>query len=174
MPVISRINILVCLIILALMSTACQFIAPAAPTLTAAATDTPAAAPTDTPAAAATVPAANAYPEPYPLLPTYDPYLPPVLPDPYAYPAQGAPLAPGAADILYPGALDGTEVYWVQAVSMILNGEVTQVMQTHDLEVYLTLKDGRTLLAIEPEIDDVMKVIQSCGDPCKNILVATE
>lgn len=166
MPVISRINILVCLIILALMSTACQFIAPAAPTPTAAATDTP--------AAAATIPAANAYPEPYPLLPTYDPYLPPALLDPYAYPAQASPLIPGAANMLYPGVLDGTEVNWVQAVSMILNGEVTQVMQTHDLEVYLTLKDGRTLHSIEPQIDDVMKVIQSCGDPCKNILVATE
>ena len=174
MPVISRINILVCLIILALMSTACQFIAPAAPTPTAAASDTPVAAATDTPAATATVPAANAYPEPYPLLPTSDPYLPPALPDPYANPVQGAPLAPGAADRLYPGILDGAEVYWVQAVSMILNGEVTQVMQTHDLEVYLTLKDGRILHSIEPQIDEVMKVIQSCGDPCSKILVATE
>ena len=166
MPVISRINILVCLIILALMSTACQFIAPAAPTPTATATDIP--------ATAASAPTANAYPEPYPPLPTYDPYLQPALPDPYAYPAQGAPLAPGAAEVLYPGVLDGTEVYWAQAVSMILNAEVTQVMQTHDLKVYLTLKDGRTLLAFEPQIDEVMKVIQSCGDPCSKILVATE
>ena len=51
---------------------------------------------------------------------------------------------------------------------------MTVVMQTHALKVYLTLKDGRTLLSIEPAIDEVMKVIQSCGDPCKNILVATE
>jgi hypothetical protein len=57
---------------------------------------------------------------------------------------------------------------------MILNGEVTQVMQTHELKVYLTLKDGRTLLAFEPQIDEVMKVIQSCGDPCSKILIATE
>ena len=163
MPVISRINILVCLIILALMSTACQFIAPAAPTPTATVTVTDTLAPTG-----------KTYPEPYPLLPTYDPYLAPASPEPYAYPAQGVPPAPGTADILYPGVLDGTEVYWIQAVSMILNGEVTQVMQTHALKVYLTLKDGRTLLSIEPAIDEVMKVIQSCGDLCKNILVATE
>ena len=159
--VISRINILVCLSVLTLISTACQIIAPAAPTPTAAATDTPASA-------------VNAYPEPYPLLPTLDPYLPPALPYPSAYPAQLAPLAPGAAAVLYPGVLDGAEVYWTQAVAMIFNNEVTQVMQTHDLEVYLTLKDGRTLLSIEPQIDEVMKVIQSCGDPCSKILIATE
>jgi hypothetical protein len=166
MSLISRIKILVCLAVLILISTACQFIAPAASTPTTAATAAP--------ATAAPAPTANAYPEPYPLLPTYDPYLQPALPDPYAYPAQVAPLAPGAADMLYPGVLDGSEVYWIQAVSMILNGEVTKVMQTHDLKVYLTLKDGRTLLAIEPQIDEVMKVIQSCGDPCSKILVATE
>jgi len=163
---ISRINILLCLTVLALISTACQFIAPAASTPTATATDTP--------ATAVPAPTTNAYPEPYPLVPTSDPYLQPALPDPYAYPAQGAPLAPGAADTLYPGVLDGTEVNWGQALAMIMNGEVTQVMQTHDLEVYLTLKDGRTLRSIEPQIDEVMKVIQSCGDPCKNIMIATE
>jgi hypothetical protein len=77
---ISWINILVCLTVLALISTACQSIAPAASTPTTASTDTPA-------------PTAAAYPQPYPypLLPTYDPYLPPALPDPYAYPVQGAP-----------------------------------------------------------------------------------
>jgi hypothetical protein len=157
------IKILACLSALALFSTACQVIAPAGPTATAtsAATETPSA--TDTP-----------YPQPYPLLPTFDPYQAPALVDPYAYPAQGVAPAPGTAEILYPGVQDGTEVYWVQAVAMMFNGEVTQVMQTHDLKVYLTLKDGRTLFAIEPQIDEVLKAIQSCGDLCKNILVATE
>ena len=162
----SRTNILVCLTVLTLIASACQLNPPAAATPTPVAT----AAPTS---AAPAIPA-NAYPVPYPLLPTLDPYLAPALPYPGAYPAQVAPLAPGEAAVLYPGVLDGAEVYWNQAVAMLQNGEVEKVMQTHDLKVYLTLKDGRTLLSYEPQIDEVMKAIQACGDPCKDILVATE
>lgn len=148
------------LFLLALVVSACQSAAPASPSPTAAVTQAP-------------LPPAETYPQPYPLM-TIDPYLPPVDPYPSAYPALNAPLTPGQSAGLYPGAQDGAEVLWHQAVAMILYGEVVQVVQTHELKVYLTLKDGRTLLAIEPEIDQVMRVIETCGDPCKEILIATE
>jgi hypothetical protein len=152
-------TILAFLSVLALIALACQFAAPAAPTPTTVVTEPP----------------AEPYPQPYPYpLATFDPYLAPAGPYPYAYPLQAAPLAPGQAGALYPGVLDGAEVLWYQAVSMLLNGEVTSVMQTHDLKVYLSLKDGRTLFAIEPAIDEVMRIIRDCGDTCKGILVATE
>jgi hypothetical protein len=150
----------VILLLILLTGSACQFTTPATPEPTQTAAETP-------------LPPAEAYPQPYPLQ-TYDPYLAPVDPYPAAYPAINAPLTAGQGAGLYPAAQDGTEVMWNQAVAMILNGEVLQVMQTHELKVYLTLKDGRTLLSVEPEIDEVMRVIQTCGDPCKDILVATE
>ncbi len=107
-------------------------------------------------------------------IPAY-PYPVPTFPG-ETYPSSDAypnPI-PAMPSILYPDAKDGDEVYWEQAVSMILNGEVTQVMQTHDLKAYLTLKDGRTLVTTQPGIDEVIKVIEKCGDKCKNIRIATE
>lgn len=144
------------LLALALIVSGCQSLA------------TPASTPVATQA-----PASTAYPQPYPLE-TINPYLAPVEPYPAGDPALNAPLAPAAGSGLYPNAADGTEVMWVQAVAMIMNGEVAQVAQTHDLKVYLTLKDGRTLLSFEPKIDEVMLVIELCGEPCKDILIATE
>jgi hypothetical protein len=51
---------------------------------------------------------------------------------------------------------------------------VAQVVQTHNLQVTLDLKDGRSLVTREPNIDDVFKIIDGCGQPCANISVATE
>jgi hypothetical protein len=76
--------------------------------------------------------------------------------------------------VLYPGVDDGGEVLWHQANVMLLNGEVVKVVQTHDLKVSLTLRDGRTLVTIEPAIDDIIKLIETCGEPCTEIVVATE
>ena len=81
---------------------------------------------------------------------------------------------PTTSTVLYPDAKSGDEVSWNQALSMIQNGEVTQVMQSHDLKVYLTLQDGRTLMTVEPAIDEIIKMIKKCGENCKNIQIATE
>lgn len=78
------------------------------------------------------------------------------------------------SESLYPGFQDGDEINWIQATAMIVNGEVVQVVQTHDLKVSLTLRDGRTLVTYEPEIDAVLQVIEGCGDLCSEIVVATE
>lgn len=92
------------------------------------------------------------------------------------YPASQAdlPQPTPIPDVLYPGLADGDNVSWIQAVGMINNGEVVEVFQTHDLKITLTLKDGRTLHSIEPEIDMIFRIIENCGDPCKDIAVATE
>jgi hypothetical protein len=148
------------LLLLALIGSACQSAVTASPTPPAVASQPP-------------PPPVEVYPQPYPLE-TFNPYLPPTDPYPSAYPAVATPLVPLPGAGLYPAVQDGAEVMWPQAAAMILNQEVAQVMQTHDLKVYLTLKDGRTLLAFEPEIDEVLRIIEFCGDPCKKILIATE
>jgi len=110
----------------------------------------------------------------------YPPPVKPVYPE-STYPSSSQPSTdlsnypePSVSTSLYPDAKDGDEVPWSNAVAIILNGEVTQVMQTHDLKVSLSLKDGRTLMTIEPNIDDMIKVIEECGENCKYIRIATE
>jgi hypothetical protein len=95
----------------------------------------------------------------------------PVGADPY--PASDSVPAE-APDVLYPGVEDGGEVNWNKAIAMIMNGEVVKVVQTHDLKVSLTLRDGRTLITYQQVIDDVLQVIEACGEPCAEIIVATE
>jgi hypothetical protein len=36
------------------------------------------------------------------------------------------------------------------------------------------MKDGRRLVTFEPEIDDVFDVVDECGEPCGNMVLATE
>jgi hypothetical protein len=79
-----------------------------------------------------------------------------------------------AGGIPYPELQDGAQASWEQAQDLILKGQVTKLVQTHDLKVYLTLKDGRTLVATQQTIDDILKLVEICGDPCKDIKVATE
>lgn len=67
-----------------------------------------------------------------------------------------------------------SEISWPEAVELINQGEVWQVAQTHSLEVTLYLDDGRTVLAMEPNIDEVFAVIERCGDPCSEIIMMTE
>jgi uncharacterized lipoprotein len=90
------------------------------------------------------------------------------------YPApQVEPTAPLPA-VLYPMLTDGDEVSWHQAQALIKNDEVERISQTHDLKVTLFLKDGRALMTIEPAIDEVLRIIEMCGQACSEIVVATE
>jgi hypothetical protein len=63
---------------------------------------------------------------------------------------------------------------WSEARQLILDGKVKQVMQAHSLQVTLTLGDGSTRTTVEPQIDEVIRVIKDCGDRCKSIAIATE
>ena len=92
---------------------------------------------------------------------------------PYVVPEMVSTEAP-TGGIPYPELQDGAQATWEQAQDVLLKGQVTKLVQTHDLKVYLTLKDGRTLVSVEPAIDEVIKVIEKCGENCKNIQIATE
>ncbi len=107
----------------------------------------------------------EAYPYPYPSLAPTLQVLEGGYPD---------PMAQYSLLILYPDLKDGDSLEWEQAMGAVYSSQVTKVMQTHDLKVYLTFKDGRTLVTVEPAIDDILKLIDSCGDLCKDIKVATE
>lgn len=97
-------------------------------------------------------------------------------PDP-SYPAV-SPEAEADADAsaagMYPAIMDGDIIRWEQVVSLIQNQEVAKIVQSHDLSLLVTLVDGRTLTATQTQIDAVLEVIRTCGDPCKDIAVATE
>ena len=67
-----------------------------------------------------------------------------------------------------------TCVSWEVAVRILRSGQVVAVMQGHNLIVSLTLKDGTSIMTIEPSIDLIGQEIFICGDPCKDIRYATE
>jgi hypothetical protein len=73
-----------------------------------------------------------------------------------------------------PGEPSGADISWEEARELILAGEVEQVTQLHSLQVTLNLKDGRRLVTFEPEIDDVFGVVAECGEPCSDMVLATE
>ena len=73
-----------------------------------------------------------------------------------------------------PTAGDPTVITWDAAVDLIKEGNVKQVFQTHSLDVTLDMKSGEQYKTTEPSIDDVFKVIDACGNPCKDMLLATE
>ncbi|KKT06213.1 MAG: hypothetical protein UV78_C0016G0018 [Parcubacteria group bacterium GW2011_GWA2_43_17] len=47
-------------------------------------------------------------------------------------------------------------------------------MQAHSLTVSVELKDGRTLTAVEPKIDEIFKIIDSVKDKCPSFPMGTE
>ncbi len=63
---------------------------------------------------------------------------------------------------------------WSEARQLILDGKVTRVTQAHSLTVTLTFADGSTRTTVEPQIDEVMRVVNECGDRCKGISIMTE
>ncbi|MCC2631191.1 MAG: hypothetical protein K0S38_1000 [Candidatus Paceibacter sp.] len=67
-----------------------------------------------------------------------------------------------------------TFISWQQAKDFISSCSVKMVMQTHTLDVYLTMKDDTNLRAVEPMIDDVFKVVHAAPKECGNIGLATE
>jgi inhibitor of cysteine peptidase len=74
----------------------------------------------------------------------------------------------------YPSLVQGETISWEEAQALFLSGEVVQVVQLHSLQVTLTLKDGRQVVTLEPSIDEVLRLIEACGEPCADLMVATE
>lgn len=73
-------------------------------------------------------------------------------------------------------AIDHTsdETYWEIIRQAAADCEIVSVMQTHALKVSVTLKSGEIINVIEPEIDDIFKVINQYRDKCGDIRMATE
>jgi hypothetical protein len=108
--------------------------------------------------------------------PTAYPIQPVATTGPTAYPIQAQPtdLPSSSQKPGYPPPGTPETIDWATAQGILLSGQVVQVSQSHALQVILTLRDGRQLVTTEPAIDEVTKVLQQCGDPCKDIKVTTE
>lgn len=65
-------------------------------------------------------------------------------------------------------------ISWPHAMELFKACEVTMATQTHSLDVYLDLKDGRRVRAVEPMIDDMFKIINQTQGVCGSFPVATE
>jgi hypothetical protein len=66
------------------------------------------------------------------------------------------------------------EVDWETAVEILNTGDVKVVMQAHNLDVYLTMKDSSEIKTVEPQIDAIFREIEACGRPCRDIVQVTE
>jgi len=98
----------------------------------------------------------------------------PVVVENPAYPdLSNAPQA-SLPYMLYPDLKDGDMLEWENVPGLLFSGLVSSVSQTHDLQVTIRLKDGRSFITTEPAIDNILKIIQECGDLCKDIKIATE
>lgn len=63
---------------------------------------------------------------------------------------------------------------WELMKAAIDNCEVKKVFQTHSRNVTLELKNGNILVAVEPKIDDIIKMANSVIPRCGRIQIATE
>jgi hypothetical protein len=65
-------------------------------------------------------------------------------------------------------------IFWSEAIRLMDQCQVKKIMQTHALDVYLTLKTGEKLRAVEPGIDDVFAIYKLMQDRCGKIPLGTE
>jgi hypothetical protein len=81
-------------------------------------------------------------------------------------------LEPGQAPLV--PSTGHTFISWEQARNFITSCDIKTLMQTHSLDVYLTMKDDTVLRAVEPVIDAVFKVANDARATCGDIPLATE
>ncbi len=72
------------------------------------------------------------------------------------------------------GSCQQPQTDYQEAIQILNQGNVIQITQTHALCIDITLKNETVIHTEEPVIDDIFKKIQECGDPCKDIIIATE
>jgi hypothetical protein len=75
------------------------------------------------------------------------------------------PLVPAVGSIF---------VTWEQALGFIQACAPQMILQTHHLDVVMTMKDGTELRTVEPVIDGIFKILDQHRATCGNIPVATE
>lgn len=86
-----------------------------------------------------------------------------------AYDKQEAERAAGRAvprkyvneDGIY--SIVNSTVSWEDAVKIISEGDIDYVFQTHDRTVNIKMKDGSDFFTTEPNIDEVIRVIERAG-----------
>lgn len=61
-----------------------------------------------------------------------------------------------------------------QAREMVLDGEVSGISQAHSKHAWIMTKDGRRYITKQPRLDDLLNVIEQCGEPCSDIDYGTE
>ena len=66
------------------------------------------------------------------------------------------------------------QVDWQAAIEILYAGRVTEIMQTHDLQVRLTLKDGSQITTVEPKMDAIFREVDRCGSVCDEVVLITE
>ena len=66
------------------------------------------------------------------------------------------------------------DISYEEAVNLLYSGQVMRSGQSHSLRVFLDLKNGTSLVAIEPVIDAIWRAWEQCGDPCKDTTFWTE
>lgn len=65
-------------------------------------------------------------------------------------------------------------VSWESARKMLEDCRVRMVMQTHSLDVILSLEGGTEVVTVEPKIDDVFAVTNNIRARCGQMPIATE
>ncbi|HOZ36611.1 MAG TPA: hypothetical protein PLR18_02155 [bacterium] len=63
---------------------------------------------------------------------------------------------------------------WNMALTVLENCEVARVFQNHSKLVKLKLKNGDELVVYEPQIDEVMEVVENLDGKCGDIILGTE
>jgi hypothetical protein len=94
-------------------------------------------------------------------------YPPPPTPFPGQFPT---PVSVGAYP--EPGEGAGLSVLpWNEAAEIVLSGQVNAIRQTQAGEIYLELRDGRTLQTSPPQENDLRALLDQCGALCAGIVI---
>jgi hypothetical protein len=63
---------------------------------------------------------------------------------------------------------------WKAIESAVQDCQAEKAFQTHSRQVTLQLKDGNEIIAIEPDIDDIIRIIDAAEQKCGQVMVGTE
>jgi hypothetical protein len=83
-------------------------------------------------------------------------------------------LVAGCANVTATPTPYPAEVDWATAVEILNTGNVEVAVQAHSLDITLIMKGGSEIRTVEPAIDAIFDEVKKCGQPCSQVLVATE
>ena len=79
-----------------------------------------------------------------------------------------------AQDTNAPADTGNIKIDWGLALGFLRDCSITKAFQSHSRTVVLYHQDGRVFTTTEPEIDDIMDVINQNADKCGQLEIATE